>query len=236
MLDAVRTLIRCCPLITPKEPIEWNARRMHAALIAFTALRPRDEVEVMFAVQAIAAFQSVGACFYLAMNGKSPNGANTRHLTAAGTAARIYDTAVKSLERRQAKPLPAPLERANPRVWNNPRSTDVIAHLNDAFINDNSPEEIPEPIPQTPEEIAEHHTLQRLHRIARENAGLDIANTAGILSCGGMIVPEDPTIQQKDYLERRLRILYMRELKENRAAGINKFPEYRPLRPGTYIP
>jgi hypothetical protein len=235
VLEAVRVLMRTLPLPNDNEPDQWTQRRMYGALVSLSALQPRDEIELMLGVQAVAAYHAAGTCFYLGMNSKMPRGDSTRHFTAGANAARTLDTLLKALERRQAKPLPPAHELPVRLTTGTP--AEVVQSFNDEYIDADPPPPPPvEPVVLTEEQINEQAAIKRLERIARENAGLDIANTEGIMSCGGMIVPEDPTIQQKDYLERRLRILYMRELKENRAAGINKFPEYRPLRPGTYIP
>ena len=52
MHEAVRTLMRALPLDDPKEPPHLGHRRMNSALLALSALHPRDEIEVMLGVQA----------------------------------------------------------------------------------------------------------------------------------------------------------------------------------------
>ncbi|HVZ07861.1 hypothetical protein [Rhodopila sp.] len=114
--EAVRSLLRTLPLET-EEPQPWIDRRICAALDALAALHPRDEIEVMLAVQAIAANQAAMNAWYLAMNAQKPQGESTRHLAAAASAARTFDTMLKALERRQAKPLAVPVGRPPSRTW-----------------------------------------------------------------------------------------------------------------------
>ena len=110
MREAVRAMFRTLPL-DPGEPDGWSHRRMHAALLALSALHPRDEIEVMLGVQAMSAYHAAAACFRIGMNLRRPNGDSTRHITAACSAARAFDTMLRALERRQAKPLAIPVGR-----------------------------------------------------------------------------------------------------------------------------
>jgi hypothetical protein len=80
-----------------------------------------------------------------------------------------------------------------------------------------------------------HATCERA-RIEAENEGLDIANTEGILPGGGMILVENPTPQQEAYIDRRLHLMYKREIQENRRKGIFTIPKIRGIRPGDLIP
>ena len=73
-------------------------------------------------------------------------------------------------------------------------------------------------------------------RVEKENEGLDIANTEGILPGGGMIMPADPTPQQAAYMARRLALMYRREHQENLRKGIKTMPVIRPIRTGDLIP
>ena len=102
MRESVRTLIRTLPL-DPTEPQAWSDRRMNAALLALSALHPRDEVEVMLGVQALSAYHAAAACWRIGMNLRRPNGDSTRHITAACSAARTFDSMLRALERRQGQ-------------------------------------------------------------------------------------------------------------------------------------
>src|SRR5580704_15256378 len=104
MREAVRTLLRTLPLNDPDEPEFAATRRMFTALSALSTLRPRDEIEVMLGVQALAAYHAGATLWRLGMNIKRPQGDSTRHFTAAATAARTFDTMLKAMERRQARP------------------------------------------------------------------------------------------------------------------------------------
>jgi len=239
MLDAVRTLMRALPLDSQTEPTEWGNRRMLTALIALSATRPRDEIEVMLGVQAIAAYHAASTAWYLAANGKLARGDSLRQITTAANAARTFDTLLKALERRQLKPLPPPPQRPDPKAWNLPQPTTVLDTLKTRFIADNDPEPATpdaEPLKISEDDLVNWTKAHDRLRIEAENQGLDIENTEGILPGGGMIMPENPTPQQEAYLGRRLKLLYDQEFHENKRKGINKFPNIRPLRTGDYVP
>lgn len=97
----------------------------------------------------------------------------------------------------------------------------------------------PEHVPETPwsaEQLACAEQTIAQDRIEKENDGLDIANTDGILPGGGMIMMEHPTPQQEAYMARRLGLMYKREYAENLKRGLRILPKIRPLRPGDLIP
>ncbi|WP_428492640.1 hypothetical protein [Rhodopila sp.] len=241
MTEAIRTLIRTLPL-DPDEPQSWQDRRAHAALLGLAALHPRDEIEVMIGVQALAAYHAASACWRIGMNLRRPNGESTRHITTAASAARTFDAMLRALERRQVKPLAVPVGRPTPRIWtpadDNPSAT--MDHMLDRCLANqrrDAANDQAEPPPAWTEQLlaAAQEFLER-ERIEHENEGLDIANTEGILPGGGMIVMADPTPQQAAYLARRVGLQYRREFEENRLKGIHKLPKIRPIRPGDLIP
>ena len=117
--EAIRALLRTLP-IDPAEPKGWADRRMFAALLALSALHPRDEIEVMLGIQAVAAYHAAAAGFHLGMNLATPKGTGTRHITAACSAARTFDALLRALERRQAKPLAVPIGRPAPQAVGRP--------------------------------------------------------------------------------------------------------------------
>ena len=240
MRESVRTLFRTLPL-DPAEPPPFADRRMHAALLALSALHPRDEIEVMLGVQALSAYHAAAACFRIGMNIRRPNGDSTRHIAAACSAARTFDSLLKAIERRQAKPLTTPIGRPAAQSWDHaPIPTDIIAALTAGVSADRHPPPPPgppEPPPVwTPQDVQAAETFLDNERIAEENQGLDIANTEGILPGGGMILTEDPTPQQQLYIGRRLGLMYRREYQENLRNGINQIPKIRGIRPGDLIP
>lgn len=237
MREAVRTLLRTLPLNDPTEPAYAGTRRMFSALSALSTLRPRDEIELMLAVQALAAYHAAAALWRLGMNRQRPSGDSTRHFTTAATAARTFDTLLKAIERRQARSLPS-AERPAPRHWHPVHPAAFIqAMANNCEIDDDVPEAGPDPeIVWTPEAIAETSALAEQDRIAEENQGLDLANTDGILPGGGMIVPEYPTPQQDAYLARRNALRLRREWEENKRQGIHEYPKIHPIRTGDFLP
>jgi hypothetical protein len=240
MREAIHAMLRTLPLEQP-EPESWSDRRMHAALLALSALHPRDEIEVLLGVQAMSAHHAAMACWYLGMNIAKPNATSTRHITAACSAARAFDTMLRALERRQAKPLSVPIGRPAPQTWEDaPNAATVIRALEkrcyEGYVSPEDAIDTDPVVAWTPELFALVEALRERERIEEENKGLDIANTEGILPGGGMILMDDPTPQQAAYMDRRLGLMYKREIEENRRNGITKMPKIRGIRPGDLIP
>jgi hypothetical protein len=208
---------------------------MQAALHALSALRPRDAIEMMLAVQALAAYHAAAACWYIGMNLKRPYGDSTRHIAAAATASRTFDTLLKALERRQARTLPS-AERPAPQPWTPTDPAAFVTAIERACRMD-APDSLPdEAVEWTQADLEAAERTVEADRIAAENEGLDIANTEGILPDGGMIMPENPTPQQQAYIARRLGLSCQREHAENLRRGIRKYPQIRPLRTGDLVP
>lgn len=300
MREAVRSLMRTMPF-DPAEPSAWAHRRMHSAMLALSAMHPRDEIEVMLGVQALAAWQAAAACWRIGMNHHQPSGDSTRHITAAATAARTFDALLRALERRQAKPIEVPVGRPSARPWPEqdptrfmldwedrcrrgedaippesrsvPSSSPFLAsppaspqaspplssqalpsalpRASPAFLSQAappsppptspspaSPSAQPPPSPNiwTPQALSVATLVLAEARADAQNEGLDIANTEGILPCGGMIMPEHPTPQQEAYMARRLGLAYRRQQADNLRQGIQTLPKIRQIRPGDLIP
>ena len=236
--EAVRTLLRALPLEDPDEPAAWGFRRMYSAMLALSALRPRDEIEVMLGVQAISAYHAAAACWRLGMNARQPRGDSTRHITTAASAARTFDTLLKALERRQAKALPPQTDRPPPRQWEAACPAQFMRIWEDNCRiegDDRSETATARPVEWTEDALAVADEWMERERIEAESRGLDLANTEGILQGGGMIVPACPTPQQEAYIARRLGLAYKREYAENLRKGIKKLPKIRPIRTGDRI-
>lgn len=234
MTEAVRTLLRTLPL-DPTEPAAWASRRMFSAMQALAALHPRDEIEVMLGVQALSAYHAAAACWHLGMNHHRPNGDSTRHISSAASSARTFDTLLKAIERRHVKPPSIPVGRPAAKAWpeENPQGlVEGWAHRCRGVIPP-APESLPTWSQQA---LATAAGLAEMDQIEQENAGLDIASTEGILSGGGMIMPEEPTPRQAAYLGRRMGLRIRREYEENIRKGIKQMPKIRPTRPGDFIP
>ena len=239
--DAVQALMRALPLDT-MEPEAAQRRRLNSALLALAATNPRDPVEVMLAVQAIAAFHAACACWRIGMNLRHPRGDSTRHISAAATAARTFDTMLRAIERRQAKPLSVPVGRPAPRVW--PRNADptfLDGVARRIQCDDEAPvreplRRPPNPATWTPEALKIARQMRDQERSEVESAGLDLAAVEGMLPGGGIIMPEYPTPAQEKYIARRLGLMYKREYAENLRLGIKAYPKIRPLRTGDLVP
>jgi hypothetical protein len=231
MDEAIRALLRALP-IDPEEPEDWTNRRMVTALTGLSAMHPRDEIEVMLGVQSLCAYHAAAACWHLGMNHQHPRGSGLRHFSAAASAARTFDTLLKALERRQAKPLAVPPGRPPAQIWHTKDPAEMLHALENRCRGEATD---PTPVPAitwTNQACASTAELIDRERIEAENEGLDIANTEGILPGGGMIMPEDPTPQQEAYLARRLVLSLKRERAENERNGIYTMPKLRPSRPG----
>jgi hypothetical protein len=240
--EAVRTMMRAVPRTDRGEPTGWSYRRMFSAMRALTALHPRDEIEVLLGVQALCAYQAASALWRLGMNFRHPAGDSTRHITTAASAARTFDSLLKAIERRQAKPLAIPIGRPAPRKWPSQDPAAIILEFERRCRegeDDSEPGHQDNPSPAivwTPEAIALANQIAEQDRIEEENHGLDLANTEGIRPDGSIIMPEHPTPQQDAYIARRVALRMKREWAENQRNGINEYPKIRPLRTGDLVP
>jgi hypothetical protein len=236
VMEAVAAIKRSAP-IDPNEPNDVASRRMRCALHSLSALHARDEIELMLGVQALSAYYAACACWRLGMNLTLPHGDSTRHITTAASAARAFDSMLRALERRQAKPLSVPVGRPEPREW---PSREMDADDEDWKHLWSMDAEAPiRPRPQAArieDSQATDDDLLDDPFFDDEDERLDLETVEGILPGGGMIVTDNPTPQQAAYMERRLRQMYRREREENRRKGIMTKTHFRPLRPGDLIP
>ncbi len=241
--ESVRTLMRAMPLTDRAEPRGWAYRRMFTSMRALSSLHPRDEIELMLGVQAMCAYQAAAALWRIGMNLRSPAGDSTRHITAAAAATRTFDTVLRALERRQAKPLSVPVGRPLPRVWQPQNPADVVIRLENrcrADVDDPDAEPTDQDAPSpviiwTPEAIARTNQVAEQERIDEENHGLDLTKIEGIRPDGSIIMPEYPTPEQDAYIARRVGLRIKREWAESQRKGITKYPKIRPLRTGDIV-
>jgi hypothetical protein len=239
--DAVQSIMRAVPF-DETECEAAQRRHRNFAMTALAATNPRDAIEVMLAVQSICAYYAANAAWRIGMNLGKPNGSSSRHTNAACTAARTFDTMLRAIERRQAKPLAKPVGRPEPRVWAGDEAQtnlDLVAQRIQR--DDEAP--VPDPIQPsadrvtwTPKALAIVKQIRDQEQFAEENEGLDLENTEGILPGGGIIMPECPTPNQEKYIARRLGLMYKREYADNLRKGIKACPKIRPLRTGDFVP
>jgi hypothetical protein len=214
-----------------------TGRRMYAAMRALAALHPRNPPELMLGVQALSAYHAANAAWHRA-TAHRPQDDIRRHVTTAATASRTFDTMLRALERRQAKPLAVPVGRPPPQAW---APVDLQAvptawqHHQGRQDDDPTPE-LTRRHAMTDDELVTAWAAKARQWLLNPNEGLDIANTPGILPDGGMIVPWNPTPPQVAYMERRLILLYLREQAEIRHSGSSAPIRIRPTRPGDLIP
>jgi hypothetical protein len=212
----------------PAEPPLYAHRRIFAALRAVAALRPRDEIEMMLAVQAVSAYYAASAGWRLNMNHHRPNGDSTRHAAMAASAVRTFDSLLKALERRQAKPLPA---SAN-RQWT---QQDLALFVETWADRCRGHEAVP----------AEHETMPvwpptalRIASELREQKNeCELAAGADIDSIlPGGVVPENPTLLQQAVIGQRLGHAIRRAYEENQRKGVQEMPKIPILRTGDPVP
>ena len=232
--EALTAIKRATP-IDPSEPREQATRRVHCMLRSLSALHPRDEIELMLGVQALSAYYAACATWRLGMNLALPHGDSTRHIVTAASAARAFDSMLRALERRQAKPLSVPVGRPEPHEWPQTDTETGDEHRQHLLsINADAPIR-PKPAPIDNAQATDDQLLDAAE-FEDDDEGLDLENTEGILPNGGMIVTDDPTPQQLAYIERRLLLMYRREREENRRNGIMTKTTFRPLRTGDLVP
>jgi hypothetical protein len=241
MADAVQAMLRALPL-EAGECEAASRRHQNFAMTALAATNPRDPIEVMLAVQAVCAFYAACAAWRIGMNMGSPSGSSARHTSAAATAARTFDTMVRAIERRQAKPVAMPVGRPAPRVWPQPAPPSFLDTIAQRIRRDDETpvsdptRRPPDPVTWTPQALVIARRMQEEERFEAENIGLDLASTEGILPGGGIIMPEYPTPHQEKYIARRLALMYKREYADNLRKGIKVYPKIRPLRTGDFVP
>jgi hypothetical protein len=236
--DAIQTIMRTVQ-IDPDEPHAWTSRRMFCAMRALSALHPRDEIELMLGVQALSAYHVANAGWRLVTNPRhDQKGDPSRHIAKAASAARTFDSMLRALERRQAKPLSVPVGRPAPQVWPpvavEPTFDDLKRRAD--MGEEQSIQDTIGPLDQlTDDELICAWIRTGRHRHPDENHGLDIANTEGILPNGGMISPANPTPQQTAYLARRQMLKYCRQKEADRRNGIDRKIVVAPLRDGDLV-
>jgi hypothetical protein len=228
--DAIHTIMGGVQ-IDPDEPHAHTSRRMYAAMRALATLHPRDEIELMVGVQALSAYHAAVAAW---LRATTTNDDKTRHVAKAATAARAFDIMLRSLERRQARPLPAPAPRTWPEVdteahWQNLQQTCGLAQTDPLQAPIGRTENM------TDDELICAWIRTGRHRLPDENHGLDIANTRDILPNGSLIVTDTPTPQQAAYIERRLLLKYCREKEQNRRDGVDRKIVFHPIRTGDLV-
>jgi hypothetical protein len=237
VIEAVRTVIRAMPH-ADREPKPWADRRMYTAMSALSSLQPRDEIELMLGVQTLCAYHAACALWRVGMNLRQPAGDSTRHITTAANAARTFDSLLKALERRQAKPLAAPVGRPDPRPWPPQDPAALVDKLATRARgdDDDTPDPADPAIVWTPDTIALANAIAEQDALQEDYGDLDLPSTEGIRPDGSIIVPAVPTPQQDAYMARRNGLNLKREWAENKRKGIRHYPKIRPLRTGDLIP
>ena len=186
VVEAVAAIKRAMP-IDPGEPRDTVIRRMYCTLRSLSALHARDEIELMLGVQALSAYYAACACWRLGMNLILPNGDSTRHIATAASAARTFDSMLRALERRQAKPLAVPVGRPAPREWPIADADEYIEQLCSIDTGD-----IRRPaaavVPFDTSKANDDEILDATW-LEDEDDDLDLDMVEGILPDGGMIVP-----------------------------------------------
>ena len=236
MEEAVSTIMRNTQVDLSDTPAAAS-RRMYAAMRALAALHPRNEPELMLGVQALSAYHAANAAWRRGA-ARHPDGDLRRHIATAASAARAFDSMLRALERRQAKPLSVPIGRPPPRDWP-AADPDAVQNEWKRRCGMVGQDLAPNPAQQsamTDDELITAWAAKGQDWLMNPNEGLDIANTGGILPDGSIIVPWNPTEPQEAYMERRLAMMYLREQAESHRNGMPKEIKFRAIRPGDLIP
>jgi hypothetical protein len=235
MEEAVTTIMRGVAADLLDTPANTGCR-MFAAMRALAALNPRNEPELMIGVQILSAYHAANAAWHRATI--RPHQDDTRrHVATAATATRLFDTMLRALERRQAKPLAIPVGRPPSKTWT-PVNLEALQQewQQRCGLNHEDPDLDQQRDKMNDDELVSSWAAQGQRWLQYPNEGLDIANTPNILPDGGMLVPWNPTPAQEAYMERRLILFYLREQAENRRNGSCAPIKVRPTRPGDLIP
>ncbi len=237
--DTLRSLMRALPH-DPDESDRFRTNRMYGSLCALSGMYPRDEIEMMYAAAAVMAFHASAACYRLGMNGAQPNGENTRHITAAGSSIRTFDSLIKGLERRQTRPMAMP---QGPRDWSHVTPADNILLLERLARGEGetlaappirtAPNQAPQIFVRPIQEIAiaEPVWTPEMIRNARADLDRDLPPAIeGVQPDGSIIVPENPTPEQEAYIVQRL---LDNSRADVRSGGRLRIP---PIRAGDRIP
>jgi hypothetical protein len=185
----------------PMEPGErqvYRRRRMTAATRAAQALEPRDEIELMLAVQAVTAHYRAAAHWRASMNSELSEAEALRQASAAASATRVFDSMLRAIERRQARAM---AEHPQSRDWeaigavDNVEAMGILVATHGAEGTDAALE----PIIWPGEAI--RATQGRIAGIGLQESGPGIA---GVNPDGSITVPENATEEQQTYIGRRL--------------------------------
>ncbi|HET6605306.1 MAG TPA: hypothetical protein VFG62_01475 [Rhodopila sp.] len=253
--EMVRSLMRTLPH-DPDEDEPARNRRMYATMSAISGMYPRDEIEMMYCVGAVAAFHAAMAGWRIGMNGAAPNGESTRHIAGANASIRTFDSMAKGLERRQARPCVAP---PGPNAWNDidlkryadwwtERVRACSLPLPDA---EEPPPTAPLPVaneappvtPDAPEPQARQPAapgpIWTTEMVAKAEAEMGEADAPpppveGVEPDGSIVVPDNPTPEQEAYMGARIIHNARDQWTETIASG--QKPKIPRLRPGDRIP
>ena len=98
----------------PGERRLYRNRRICAAIRAVQALAPRDETELMLAVDAVTAHFQAAVHWRASTDDALTQAESLRHLSAAAAATRVFDSMLRAIERRQARPMAESPSRPTP--------------------------------------------------------------------------------------------------------------------------
>jgi hypothetical protein len=245
--DALRTLIRNLPM-EPGERRLYRNRRICAAIRAVQALAPRDETELMLAVDAVTAHFQAAAHWRASTDGALSQAESLRHLSAAAAATRVFDSMLRAIERRQARPM---AESPKCRDWlgidvdekldavsalvRADENTAVVRADEDAALVRTDEDAIIDP--SSWPEAAVQCTQADIDRIILSEDGPIPAGIEGVNPDGSIIVPEQATEAQQDYIGHRIATHIRNErAKRQSRQGLGIKPIIKPLRPGDRVP
>jgi hypothetical protein len=233
-LDALRTLIRNLPM-EPGERDLYRKRRICAAIRAVQSLAPRDETELMLAVDAITAHYQAAAHWRASTDGALSQAESLRHLSAAAAATRVFDSMLRAIERRQARPMAGP---PTCRDWLRVGVEESLDVASDLVRTDESESEDAIIDPPVWPDAAIQRTQTGIDKIILAEDGPIPTGIDGVAPDGSIIVPEQATEAQQDYIGRRIASHIRNEQASRQDPGTRPVirPIIKPLRPGDRVP
>jgi hypothetical protein len=232
--DSLRTMFRNLPM-EPGERDIYRTRRMNAAMRAAQALEPRDEIELMLAVQAVNAHYHAAARWRASMDPNLSDAESLRQANAAAAATRVFDTMLRAVERRQARPMAEP---PRCRDW---YATEVAIDLQaiERMVRGAEPNDRDAPVEAAswPDE-AIRQTQAEIDGIAPDEGNPAANGIEGVNPDGSIIVPENATDAQKRYIGRRIAQTLAAQAQAGQHATRlgRQGMTIKPLRPGDWVP
>lgn len=225
--DVLRTLIRSLPM-EGGERLLYRNRRIISATRAIEAIQPRDEIEMMLAEQAVLAHHHALARWHASTRKGLSEAESLRQISAAAAATRMFDSMLRAVERRQARPMAEPPVSQD---WSNIDLDATIQGFAAFVIAPEAGETVPDAAVLW-EDAAVEQVRAEIADAEEEDAP---TNVEGVNPDGSMTVPDNPTDEQKRYMARRI-ARNMKDPALNPPHPDGRHRIIKPLRAGDWLP